>query len=61
MSRYLYALVGEDSFLQIEALQQIVRSLGNVQRTDFDGEEQPVWRKSWMSSAVFQCLPKLDW
>jgi DNA polymerase-3 subunit delta len=38
MSRYLYALVGEDSFLQIEALQQIVRSLGNVQRTDFDGE-----------------------
>lgn len=38
MACFLYALVGEDSFLQIEALQKIVHSLGNAQRTDFDGE-----------------------
>lgn len=38
MTCFLYALVGEDSFLQIEALQSIVHSLGNAQRTDFDGE-----------------------
>lgn len=38
MSKQLYALVGEDSFLQIEALQRVIRSLGDTQRTDFDGE-----------------------
>jgi DNA polymerase III delta subunit len=35
----VYALVGEDSFLQIEALEQIKRELSeDVQRADFDGE-----------------------
>jgi len=35
----VYALVGEDSFLQMEALVQIRRELGGeVQRADFDGE-----------------------
>ncbi len=35
----LYALVGDDSFLQLEAIRRIASALGeDVQRNDFDGE-----------------------
>lgn len=39
MVKPVYALVGDDSFLQLQRLNQIQRELGNeVQRADFDGE-----------------------
>jgi DNA polymerase III delta subunit len=39
MPRPVYALVGDDSFLQLQKLGQILRELGSdVQRADFDGE-----------------------
>lgn len=39
MAKPVYALVGDDSFLQIEKLAQILHELGaDVQRADFDGE-----------------------
>ncbi len=34
----VHALVGDDSFLQLEAIRRIAKSLGDAQRTDFDGE-----------------------
>ena len=39
MPKPVYALVGDDSFLQLQKLGQILRELGSdVQRADFDGE-----------------------
>jgi DNA polymerase III delta subunit len=39
MSKPVYALVGEDNFLQIQKLQAIIKSVPTgVQRTDFDGQ-----------------------
>jgi DNA polymerase III delta subunit len=39
MLKPVYALVGDDSFLQLQKLGQILRELGlDVQRADFDGE-----------------------
>jgi DNA polymerase-3 subunit delta len=39
MPKPVYALVGDDSFLQLQTLGQILRELGpDVQRADFDGE-----------------------
>ena len=35
----IYALVGSDPFLQLEALRTIIASLGDVQRADFEGEK----------------------
>lgn len=32
------ALVGDDSFLQLEAIRRIAHAIGDAQRTDFDGE-----------------------
>ncbi len=38
MMKAVHALVGDDSFLQLEALARIAASLGDAQRQDFDGE-----------------------
>jgi DNA polymerase-3 subunit delta len=39
MAKPVYALVGDDSFLQLQKLSAVVRELGaDVQRADFDGE-----------------------
>ena len=39
MPKPVYALVGDDSFLQLQKLGQVLRELGSdVQRADFDGE-----------------------
>src|ERR1700684_3489323 len=39
MSKPIYALVGEDNFLQIQKLQAIIKSLPTgAQRVDFDGQ-----------------------
>lgn len=36
---YVYALVGDDSFLQLEALRRIMNALGkDIQRRDFEGD-----------------------
>ncbi|HEX8523188.1 MAG TPA: DNA polymerase III subunit delta [Tepidisphaeraceae bacterium] len=40
MAKPVYALVGEDSFLQLQELGRIVRELpADTQRTDYDGEQ----------------------
>lgn len=38
-NKAIYALVGSDPFLQLEALRGILGELGEVQRADFDGEK----------------------
>lgn len=39
MAKPVYALVGDDSFLQLQEMGKIIRALGtDIQRSDFDGE-----------------------